>query len=115
MVLQQAHSTQEVLEQHYLAVEQATPMTQFATSQEYMYGDEAPLDMHGVELPEGYRHDHPGGEGGVCSDSECLRQHPGTQCVCLADLKVCILLFDVQLHRKVALHDATSPQHSRQP
>lgn len=70
MVLQQAHSTQEVLEQHYLAVEQATPMTQFATSQEYMYGDEAPLDMHGVELPEGYRHDHPGGEGGVCSDNQ---------------------------------------------
>ncbi|KAL3141961.1 hypothetical protein ABBQ32_004607 [Trebouxia sp. C0010 RCD-2024] len=76
VVLQQAFLTQAVYEQQYLTA-QEVPMLQFGTSQEYMYEDQAPMDMHGFELPtdaEGYVQQE--GEEGMWADSECLRQHP---------------------------------------
>lgn len=79
VVLQQAFLTQAVYEQQYLTA-QEVPMLQFGTSQEYMYEDQAPMDMHGFELPtdaEGYVQQE--GEEGMWADSECLRQHPGKQ------------------------------------
>lgn len=79
MVLQQAHTTQEVYEQQYLTT-QEVPMTRFGTSQEYMYEDQASVDMQGCPVPadeEGYV--QPEGEEGMWADSEHLRQHPGKQ------------------------------------